>query len=117
VRGYAAQQAVTDAGFYRPVLIVNEGVKTDALAQRHANRELTNRSMRFDTWTIKVDGLSYWDGGNRIPFGVDTVCDVQSAVAGGPQGAYLIHRTSMSRNASEGDTTELTLLKRGIWSL
>lgn len=117
VRGFAEQPLVEDAGFYRPVLIVNEGVKTDALAQRQATREMTNRSMRLDSWTIKVDGLSYWDGSNRVSYGVDTVAEVHSTVAGGPNGAYLVHSVVMSRNASEGDTTELTLIKRGIWRL
>lgn len=117
VRGFVEQAELNAAGFYRPVLIVNEGVKTDALAQRQANREMTNRSMRLDAWTIRVDGLSYWDGSNRIPYGIDTVAEVNSTVAGGPNGAYLVHRVAMSRNAGEGDTTELSLIKRGIWRL
>lgn len=117
VRGYAEQRLVLDAGFYRPVLIVNEGVKADALAQREAEREMTNRSKRLDTWTIKVDGFSYWTGSESIPYGVDTVADIASTVAGGPNGAYLIHRVQCDRNPRDGDTCELTLLRRGIWRL
>lgn len=117
VRGFAEQAAINDAGFYRPVLIINEGLKTDALAQRQAESEMTNRSKRLDTWTIKVDGLSYWDGSQRIPYGVDTVCEIHSTVAGGPNGAYLVHRVMLSRNVNDGDTAELTVLKRGIWRL
>lgn len=117
VRGFVEQQALLERGFYRPVLIVNEGVKTDALAQRQARREMTNRTKRLDTWTIKVDGLSYWDGTQRIPFGIDTVCDIQSTVAGGPNGAYLVHRVELDRNPRDGDTAELTVLKRGLWRL
>jgi len=115
VRGFAQHEAINEAGFYRPVLLVNEAAKTDALAIRQAERELTARSMRYDTWTIKVDGLSYWNGSSKVSYGVDTVAEVYSTVAGGPNGAYLVHRIVMSRNASEGDTTELTMIKRGIW--
>lgn len=117
VRGFAQQADILNAGFYRPVLIIDEGLKTDGLAERHAAREMTNRSMRLDTWTLTVDGLSYWDGSKRIPFGIDTVCEIQSTAAGGPNGAYLITRTLSSRNPDEGDTTELTVVKRGVWRL
>ncbi len=117
VRGYASNEDINNAGFYRPVLIINEGMKTDELAQRMANSEMTKRSMRLDTWTIKVDGLSYWNGSERVQYAPDTVAEVHSTVAGGPNGAYLVHRVQMSRNPSEGDTTELTMLKRGIWRL
>ncbi len=78
---------------------------------------MTNRSKQFDTWTIKIDGLSYWNGGEIIPYGVDTVCDINTTVAGGPEGAYLVHRVTMTRDATNGDTTDITVLKRGIWSL
>jgi hypothetical protein len=117
VRGFSSQQALLDAGFYRPVLIVNEGIKNDSLAQRQAAREMTNRSLRFDTWTVVVDGLSYWDGARQIQYGVDTVCEVFSTVAGGPTGAYLIFRVQQNLSPSEGATTELTMIKRGIWKL
>jgi prophage tail gpP-like protein len=117
VRGFAQQAELIAAGLYRPVLIINEGLKNDANALSQAQREMTGRIQRMDTWTIKVDGLSYWDGSQRIPYGVDTVCEIDSTAAGGPSGAYLVHRVSMSRSANDGDTTELTVLKRGLWRL
>lgn len=117
VRGFAIQQDLLDAGFYRPVLIVNEGIKNDSLAQRQAAREMTQRALRYDSWVINVDGLSYWDGSTQIQYGVDTVCDIHSTVAGGPNGAYLVYRVQQSLNVTDGATTELTVVKRGIWKL
>lgn len=117
VRGFVEQQDLIDAGFYRPVTIVNESVKTDALALRQAKREMTNRSKRLDMWTIRVDGLSYWDGSKRFQYGVDTVAEVHCTAAGGPNGAYLVHRVQMTRDCRNGDSTELTLLKKGLWVL
>ncbi|MFA5053361.1 MAG: hypothetical protein WC565_04845 [Parcubacteria group bacterium] len=117
VRGFVTQNELDQAGFYRPVLIVNEGLKNDQLAQRQAAREMTNRSKRMDTWTITTDGLSYFDGNDRFQYGIDTTAEVISSVAGGPNGAYLVTRVQLSRNPREGDTSELTLLKRGLWRL
>lgn len=117
VQGFAGYPELVEAGFDRPVIVINEAAKTDAMADRIANRMLTDRSKRFDAWSIKVDGLSYWDGYNRIVYGPDTVADVTSDVAGGPTGAYLIHRVVKMRNASGGDSCDLTVLKRGLWVL
>lgn len=117
VRGFVIQNEVEQAGFYRPVLIVNEGLKNDKLAQRQAEREMTNRSKRLDTWTVNVDGLSYFDGMERYQYSIDTTAEVISSVAGGPNGAYLVTRVQLNRNVNEGDTAELTLLKRGLWRL
>lgn len=103
--------------FYRPVLIVNEGVKTDKLATAHAKRELTNRSKSIDAWEIEVDGLSYWDGHNSTQYGPDTVATIETSLVGGPAGAYLVVRTMKTRNANNGDTTRVSLLKKGLWSL
>lgn len=114
---YDIQNRDGSRAFYRPVLLVNEGVKTDELAERHASRELTNRSKQVDTWDMEVDGLSYWDGSVNIPFGPDTIAEVTSELAGGPNGAYLVTKVTKSRNTQTGDTTRLTLLKRGLWVL
>jgi prophage tail gpP-like protein len=117
VRGFAMRQELIDAGFYRPVLIINEGVKDDSLAQRQAAREMTNRALKLDSWTLRVDGLSYWNGSQQVQYGVDTVCNVYCSVAGGPNGAYLIYRVVQDLSANDGATTELTMVKKGIWKL
>ena len=103
--------------FYRPVLIINEGVKTDELAERHARRELTQRSQSIDTWEIEVDGLSYWNGSERIPYGHDTVANIDTSLVGGPAGAYLVTRVVKKRNISDGDMSAITLLKKGLFAL
>lgn len=117
VRGFVTQNEVDKAGFYRPVLLISEGLKNDKLAQRQAEREMTNRSKRMDMWTVVVDGLSYFDGSSRYQYAIDTTADVISSVAGGPNGAYLVTRVQLNRNTTEGDTAELSLLKRGLWRL
>lgn len=103
--------------FYRPVLLLNEGLKSDGLAQRFARRELTNRSKAVDTWDIEVDGLSYWNGSELIPYGIDCVATIETSLAGGPAGAYLITSVTKVRNADNGDTTRIQLLKKGLWVL
>lgn len=108
---------VKNAGFHRPIIIIAEGIKTQAIADRAALRELTARSKQKDAWEITVDGLSWWTGKEIIPFGVDTVADVNSNLAGGTTGPYYIHRVVHNRNASAGDTTTLYMVKRGIWRI
>lgn len=117
VRGLVEDADLIAAGFYRPVLIIAEGLKTKALAQRAATREATNRNKKRGGWDIKVDGLSYWNGNTSIPFGIDTVCDVRTSAAGSPSGAYLVTRIESTRDPNNGDMTRLVVLKKGLWVL
>jgi prophage tail gpP-like protein len=110
-------QDVIDAGFNRHVTIIAEGIKTPGLAEQAARREMSARSKRKDAFDVSVDGLSWWNGDERVPFGIDTTADVQADVAGGLVGAYYCHRVELSRDASSGDNTKLTLLKAGVWDL
>lgn len=113
----ALENDLIDAGFYRPIVIMAEGIKTTELADRAVNREMASRSKSKDSWEIEIDGLSWWDGYNNVPVGIDTVADVVSNVAGGPLGAYYVHKVVSRRNASSGDTTNMSLLRRGVWKL
>ncbi len=117
VSSVVVDQDVIDAGFNRPVAILAESIKTQTVADRAANRELAARSKQKDSFTCHIDGLSWWDGDRNIPFGYDTVSDVQADTAGGLLGSYYVHRVSMSRDAQGGDNTHLTVLKAGIWNL
>jgi prophage tail gpP-like protein len=108
---------VIRAGFYRPVAIVAEGIRTQELALRSALRELSARSKRKDGFEIEVDGFSYWDGHKPTLYAVDTVAQVNTDVAGGNAGAYYVHAVTMQRSADRGDVTQLELVKRGIWRL
>lgn len=117
VKSFAVDPDIKAAGFYRPVLIVNEGLRSAAMADRVSRRELTNRSKKKQVWDLTTDGLTYWDGNRSIPFGIDTVCDITTSVAGGPAGAHLIHRVELSRTPAEGDKTHLMALQKGLWNL
>lgn len=105
------------AGFYRPVTIVNKSVRGLDRIQRVANRENTARSKQKDSWEVEIDGLSFWDGRELIPWAPDTVVNIESDVAGGALGAYYVHRTVINRDAVNGDTTNLSVLRKGIWVL
>jgi prophage tail gpP-like protein len=117
IKSFAIDQDLKDAGFYRPVIIVNEGLRSAAMADRASKRELTNRSKKKQVWELIIDGLSYWDGNSSTPFGIDTVCDITTTVAGGPAGAHLIHRVELSRTPADGDKARLMALQKGLWSL
>jgi prophage tail gpP-like protein len=110
-------QDLIDAGFYRPVVIQTEGIKTKELLNRTALREKSVRSKRKDAWDIETDGLSWWDGYKNVPIGVDTTANIVSNIAGGPLGAYYVHRVVSRRDAFNGDRTNMSLLRRGIWKL
>lgn len=117
VSAVVIDQDLIDAGFNRPITILADGIKKKDVADRAAARELAARSKRKDAFTVDIDGLSWWNGDANIPFGYDTVADVQSDLAGGLLGSYYVHRVTMSRNASAGDNTQLTVLKAGVWDL
>lgn len=117
VSAVVVDQDVIDAGFNRPVTILADSIKKQSVAERAAARELAARSKRKDAFTVDIDGLSWWDGDRNIPFGYDTVADVQSDLAGGLLGSYYVHRVSMHRDAASGDNTQLSVLKAGVWDL
>jgi hypothetical protein len=117
VGAFATDFDVRDAGFYRPVLVIAEGIKTLSRASRAAARELSARSKRKDAWEMETDGLSYWNGNRSVNWAVDSTCSVSSDVAGGALGRYYLHRIALRRDAQNGDSANLSLLKAGIWKL
>ncbi len=108
---------VTVAGFYRPLHILAEGIRTNDLAARAAARELSSRSKRKDGFSIDVDGFSFWNGQDLTMYAPDTVAMINTDVAGGNAGAYYIHATTLTRDAAGGDNCSLELVKKGIWRL
>lgn len=102
---------------YRPVLVIQEAIKSQGLAERAARREVMNRSMRKDSWDITSDGLSHWTGNETIQWAIDNVADITTTVAGGPVGPYLLHRTELRRTADDGDVARVSLVKKGVWRL
>lgn len=117
IRGFAEDAEMTAAGFYRPIIIVADGIKKTALAERAARRELSARSKRKDAWDLTFDGLAYWDGYAPIPFAINTTCELETSAAGGPAGAYYVHRVVCRLNASDAATTQLSVVAKGVWEL
>lgn len=117
VRGIFEDQDLLAKSLYRPVLVVQETIKSQALAERAARREGLNRSLRKEAWDLVSDGLSFWNGNEVIQWSPDTVADITTNVAGGPVGPYLLHRTELRRSAADGDVATISVVKKGIWKL
>lgn len=104
-------------GFRRSAVIVDEAVRTKQLADARARREYSTRSRGLERLTVTVDGLSYRDGSDLLPWSPDTVVDVVIEQLGGALGAYYVEGVQMTRNASAGDESVLSLVQRGAWVL
>lgn len=108
---------VAQAKLYRPVIIVDESLRTGDQAEGRARREVAARSKKLDSWEISTDGWSFWDGQRRIPYGIDTCADVEIDTAGGATGAYLVHRTRLRLDPLSGAVADLSLVRKGLWVL
>jgi prophage tail gpP-like protein len=104
-------------GFRRTVVIIDEALKTKKLAASRANREFSTRNRSLDRLTVKVDGLSCREGSELLPWSPDTTHEILAEQVGGRLGIYYLEDVRMSRNASDGDTSELGLVKQGVWVL
>lgn len=102
------------AGFYRPIIVQASGITNNQQAYVQALREQSARMKGKDTWVITTDGLAHWNGSTKISYGIDTIADVATTIAGGPTGAYLVHRVELRRDAG-GDLSNLFMMKKGIW--
>lgn len=109
--------AAVDPTLDRTAMVIDEAITTQIQAEARARRELMKRRLMSDSWVLETDGLSYWTGSERVPYGVDTVANVQVDVAGGANGAYLIYQNKWSGSADRDHTTTLTACGRGIWAL
>lgn len=101
----------------RTAMVIDESIVTQAQAVARARRELMRRRLMSDSWVLETDGLSYWTGSERVPYGIDAVANVAVDVAGGANGAYLVYQTRMTGSANGAHTTSLTCCGRGIWAL
>jgi prophage tail gpP-like protein len=117
VKAAVKDEDVVAAGLYRPIIIIAEGIRTQALALAAATREMSARSKRKDSIQIDVDGLSYWDGQRSFDYAPDTTAKIRSDVAGGADEAYYVHSVTLSRSAAAGDKAQLSMVKRGLWKL
>jgi len=117
VRAVVEDEEVVSAGFFRPVIVIADTAKTQEMAEHAGRRERTARAKRKDAWRVTVDGLAFWNGGEAIPYGIDTTCEVVASVVGGPAGAYFVHRTTLERTPGNGDVATLEVVRRGVWDL
>lgn len=117
VSAVAVNADLVARGFTRTVVVLDEGLRSRALAQRRAARELTLRSRGLERLVVTVDGLAYRERGGAVPWSPDTVVDVTAEPLGGALGPYYVEEVTMSRDAATGDTTRLVLVQRGAWAL
>jgi len=104
-------------GFRRRAAILDEGMRTRELATRRVAREFSQRNRGLDRLTVTVDGLSYREGREPVPWAPDTTVDVVADPLGGVLGAFYIEDVQMARAAQSGDVTRLSLVRRGAWQL
>jgi prophage tail gpP-like protein len=110
-------ESMIAAGFNRPVMILDEGVKTLELAIRTSRREYSERSRRQDAWVVSLDGFSFREGGTDIPYAFDVCCDIIAETLGGTAGKYYVEEVSMTMDPDGGQLCSLQVVKAGSWSL
>jgi prophage tail gpP-like protein len=101
----------------RQVVITDQSLTTQAQAEARARREMLKRSLSKDSWAIDVDGFAYRRDGRVVPYGIDTIADVDIDVQGEASGPYLAWQCTMRGDASSGHVTSLVAVGRGIWQL
>lgn len=117
VRGLAEDADIEAAGFKRPVLIIANGIRTEAQAIRAAQREMSVRRLLKNTWRVTVDGLSQSDGLSHWVYGVDTVAHLQSDLTDGLSGPYYVRTVRMQCNPGGAQRTTLSMVQKGLWVL
>lgn len=103
--------------FHRPVLIPNAGSKTIPMAEAAAKRERLARARRKDAWELKVDGWTYWSGGQPVPYAINTTVEIDIHTVGAPKGRYLITKLARSLTPEDGPTTMIEVVAPGVWQL
>lgn len=110
-------QDLIDRGFRRSIIINDEALRTRALAAGRANREFANRNRGLDRLSFTADGLSYTENGRLFPWSPDTVFEAGVTHLGGSLGNYYVEEVELSRSASQGDVSRVTMVKQGVWVL
>jgi prophage tail gpP-like protein len=120
-------QTLIDAGFaargdakigFRPVLIIDEGIRTKELAERVVGRELSERLRRQDAWAIETYGLAYRERpGDDAPYAVDTTCEAVVDSLGGSAGRFYLEELTMRVSPQDGFRTFMQATKAGTWAL
>lgn len=103
--------------FYRPVWVPAEKMKTDAEAGHKAARDLSARRRQKSAWSATLDGWTYWDGAQAIPWAVNATADVDVDVHAEGTGRFMIWKVALSLSMDEGPVTRLDLVGPGAWIL
>lgn len=102
--------------FDRLVILQDQQSKSPDAARGAAELAMRQRMRRMDAWEFTVDGWSYWNGAEQIPWAPNTVADVDVDGFDVPQaGAYFIPRTALRFSLDDGATTVLSLVVPGTW--
>ncbi len=105
------------AGFDRRMSVVEDGVKSKAMAERTAARMFAERARRVESVSITTSGHSHEDSMGRVSYACDTTADLIFETVGGPLGLYYVEQTLSRVSPQAGETTQLQLVKSGTWSL
>ena len=102
---------------FRPALVIDEGVKTAEMARRTMMREYSELVRREDVVAVEVDGLSYKESGDSVPYAIDACAFVAVESLGGSAGRYYIEEVVMRDGPTTSKTTGMTMVRAGSWSL
>lgn len=119
IRGVAVDSDVADVvaattHFNRRAIVPRQEAKDQQQVDQQAERELSARRRDKAAWEFEVDGWSYWNGSEQIPWAHNTVVDVDVASLGGPVGRALVTRVSLDLSLDAGTRTTLTAVAPGI---
>lgn len=122
VKGTAIDDSVLEVAsrtghFQRLVLIPQQQAEDKQAADRQALHELTKRRQRKNGWEVLVDGWSYWNGHEQVPYAPNTTVDLTIDVLGGARGRHLITRVALDYSIDGGTTTRLTCVAAGIFDI
>lgn len=101
--------------FHRDYLLAGTEVTSQAHAEAIARRELSARSRRKDAYEFTVDGWTFWNGHEQIPWAHNTTTDIEiDALGAEGRGRGLIVRVQLELGAMSA-TTSITTVAPGIW--
>lgn len=102
--------------FNRQLLVSGSQARQQSHAEALAQRELSVRQRRKSGLEAKVDGWSFWDGSQQIPWANDTTTNVDIDAFGvESKSRYLITRVTLALSTTGSATTSLTMVSPGIW--
>lgn len=101
--------------FNRSVAVSAQNAESAEHASALARRELSARVRQRDSFEFELDGWSYWNGDEQIPWANNTTVDVDLAQASADSGLYLIVRVILVLSTTGAATTRLTVVAPGIW--